>query len=63
MSILIVSPIIVTLLAAILTLVLPQRISKIVGVIGSASLLAVAAGLLNFVLQNGIQVMQIGNWQ
>ena len=62
MNILIVSPILITLFAAILALMLPHRFAKITGILGTAALLAASLGLLGNVLRNGIQVMQIGNW-
>jgi multicomponent Na+:H+ antiporter subunit D len=62
MNFLIASPILVTLISAIISLAMPKRLGKIMGVLGSTALLAVSAVLLNVVVQNGIQVAQIGNW-
>ncbi len=62
MNTLIASPILVTLISAIIALALPKRLGKIIGVVGSAGLLAVALLLLNVVLKNGIQVAQLGSW-
>jgi len=62
MSLLIVCPILVPLLAAIVALLLPRRLAKIAGVAGTTALLATSVALLELVLRDGIQVMEIGNW-
>ncbi len=62
MNMLIVAPILIPFIAAVFALLLPNRIGKIAGVAGTAALLAASTVLLKQVLDNGIQVMQIGNW-
>lgn len=57
-------PIIVPFLTAIASLLIwsQPRVQRILSVVGTASLLGTALGLLALVWQEGIQAVQIGNW-
>jgi multicomponent Na+:H+ antiporter subunit D len=64
MNLLLVLPLLVPLGTAAAALLLRRwrRAQRVLGITGTAVLLAVGAGLLDSVWTNGIQVAQIGNW-
>lgn len=64
MNILLLLPILIPFLTAVAALLAWQqrRLQRVLGVVGAAGLLGAALGLLVSVAQNGIQVVQIGNW-
>jgi multicomponent Na+:H+ antiporter subunit D len=62
MNMLIVSPILIPFISAIFSLILPLRKGQIVAVVGATGLLATSFMLLQQTIQDGIQVVQIGNW-
>lgn len=62
MNVLIVLPILIPLFTAIFTILMPGRLQKLVSIAGAFTYLVCSVFLAKSALNDGIQVMHIGNW-